>query len=393
MKLFKKTGTLPFLIFVCMTGQILNVSADQLKPGIVYESKNTSEKRVIANGFLDSLGEIVVDDFVLINGEKNLIFPYFKSPETALENAKKKYSILLDKVKKDYFLTDLTNDNYIEYQQSLVDLRIKLDMDFSYDYDECILESFFNILENSSTNQKLNEFLSNKTGLDAKTNSVLEDKYADELINLLPYYSTFNEKVISNASSTVDAITPFSTLGSSQKSKAIAYATKHATSRNTPRYQNFTKDCTNFASQILEAAGISQVKSTSVHSGWWQTYNSGAWLALDRYKNSNSWSVADTFARYMGISNRTVINSAQALEAFSATIVAGDFIAGDWERDGKWNHIAFITQKDSYKANYNGKVYYDFKVAQHTTDYHLWASSNSNNWDSIEGSEYAIIRK
>lgn len=43
--------------------------------------------------------------------------------------------------------------------------------------------------------------------------------------------------------------------------------------------------------------------------------------------------------------------------------------------------------KDSYKATYNGRVYYDFKVAQHTTDYHLWVSNNSNNWEVLNGYE------
>ncbi|WP_427339777.1 amidase domain-containing protein [Caloranaerobacter sp. DY30410] len=32
----------------------------------------------------------------------------------------------------------------------------------------------------------------------------------------------------------------------------------YATSYNTPKYDKFISDCTNFASQILEAGGISQ---------------------------------------------------------------------------------------------------------------------------------------
>lgn len=52
----------------------------------------------------------------------------------------------------------------------------------------------------------------------------------------------------------------------------------------------------------------------------------------------------------------------------------------------------FVTKRDSSAGSSYG--YIDYKVAQHTTDYHAWASSSTNGWETNNGKgTYAIVRR
>ena len=88
----------------------------------------------------------------------------------------------------------------------------------------------------------------------------------------------------------------------------------------------------------------------------------------------------------MGVGYTTTNNS-----LFSANIKKGDFIAADYEKDGDWNHMGFVTSKKTSKTN----GYYDYKVAQHTKNYHAWASSSTNSWEKIgkDGGKYGRVRR
>lgn len=57
--------------------------------------------------------------------------------------------------------------------------------------------------------------------------------------------------------------------------------------------------------------------------------------------------------------------------------------------------MAFVTDKKTTQSTYNGKKYYDYKVAQHTSNYHAWTSSSTNGWENLEdnGYTYGIIRR
>lgn len=61
-------------------------------------------------------------------------------------------------------------------------------------------------------------------------------------------------------------------------------------------------------------------------------------------------------------------------------------------RNGDWDHVAFVVAADNYKSDYSGKTYYDYKVAQHTSNYLAWTSSEKNGWENLSG-RYAIIRE
>jgi len=77
---------------------------------------------------------------------------------------------------------------------------------------------------------------------------------------------------------------------------------------------------------------------------------------------------------------------------FAANIQKYDFIAFDRANDGSWDHIGYVTADDNYIGSYG---YYDYKVAQHSTNYHAWASSSTNNWDTLEsyGALYGRVRR
>ena len=59
--------------------------------------------------------------------------------------------------------------------------------------------------------------------------------------------------------------------------------------------------------------------------------------------------------------------------------------------DGNWDHIGFVVDKKRTKTN----GYYDYKVAQHTSDYLAWTSSSTNNWENqgANGGTYGRVRR
>ena len=166
---------------------------------------------------------------------------------------------------------------------------------------------------------------------------------------------------------------------------------KHATDYNYLEYGYLgTRDCTNFVSQILENGGVEQDVNDSVYSGWWHI-NHG-------YENqySRSWTIVDTFARYMGVGFTTHDNF-----DFSVNIQRGDFVALDIRNEGDWGHMGFVTNVDfmyedgyHYQENETGK-YLDYKIAQHSDNYNAWASEEVNHWDEYEakGARYGRVRR
>lgn len=88
----------------------------------------------------------------------------------------------------------------------------------------------------------------------------------------------------------------------------------------------------------------------------------------------------------MGVGYKTTKHS-----TFTSKIIKGDFIAADFEKDGKWDHLGFVTDRKSKKAN----GYYNYRVAQHSGEYNTWVSSKDNAWEEIgkNGGRYARVRR
>lgn len=61
-------------------------------------------------------------------------------------------------------------------------------------------------------------------------------------------------------------------------------------------------------------------------------------------------------------------------ESFSNNLKQGDFISADFTNDGSWDHSGFVTEMGGGLCTSSGN-YINYKVAQHTSNYHEWVSS------------------
>lgn len=280
----------------------------------------------------------------------------------------------------------MNSSNWKEYQDKMnVFFTIPTDEYNESNEDFIKLRAFFDIYENEESNQEiLNYVSSQKLNVNNSNIDVIKSNDIVELGLLFPYYAPVAKLVES-------IITPIQMKATINIQPAVNYAIAHATNRNTPTYYSFRNgDCTNFVSQILEASGVSQVVYSSEHSGWWHKREVGFLGIGWKHTHSRSWTMADVFARYMGVTYTTKNHP-----NFSANILQGDFIAADWSSDGNWDHSGFVTARDNYSLSWNGSpAYYDYKVAQHTTDYNAWTSSSTNGWENTsDGRTYARIRR
>lgn len=257
------------------------------------------------------------------------------------------------------------------------------------------LVSFFDIYENKDKNDRIISFV-NENNLSISlpasllsVSNINNDIIYNELYDMLPYTSSLvqskNNEILCNYNvNNNSGIMPFAIVKSFDTTKGIAYAEKHATNRNTPTYYSFSNgDCANFTSQILENGGVKQTVYDNVSQGWW--HKTSKVLGITKHTHSQAWSMADTFARYMGVSNKTTNH-----KTFASNLRAGDFITLDFKTDGDWDHMGFVTKRDSSAGSYG---YVDYKVAQHTSDYHAWTSSSTNGWETNSGATYAIVRR
>lgn len=147
-------------------------------------------------------------------------------------------------------------------------------------------------------------------------------------------------------------------------SKAQAYAQAYAHTWN-PVYGHFGSDCTNFASQILHAAGMPMV------AGRWQ-YN-GNEMAR------NTWNVAHYFMEYFGSERGYAYGGYTTKAQVNANAQPGDFL-GYMANDTNiiW-HVCFVQSKSG------GKIY----ITQHTRD------TYNEKWENINlerPSTYVINR-
>lgn len=154
-------------------------------------------------------------------------------------------------------------------------------------------------------------------------------------------------------------------------SAARAYAEKWATKIN-DKYGEEKKwfvvsvDCTNFASQILHAGGISMDTYNDQNKGWW-------WKS--KGNRSTSWVNANVFKNYMGSGYSTKYWS-----SLVSNVRSGDFIAIDFTSDGTVDHVGFVHTKSA------GKL----RIAQHTRNYLDWNGGWPNSND--KGTYYRVRR-
>lgn len=325
---------------------------------------------------LSSVGEIVEGGQIIIGGKANNLYREFANKNDAMADIKEKVSTLLKVLSTEYSLAPLTDENWKEYKDAMYMLFDSENKPENYDESNIefrTLRAYFDVYENSEKNDLILEKVNDLNHGQLSRSSNQETN--EELALLLPYTEPYAQSFIevTNKNTAIRA--------SYNVTDAINYADTYATSPNKPTYYYFSNgDCANFTSQILENAGVNQIVYDEVGKGWWHKRESGFLGIGYKHTHSQSWSMADTFARYQGIMYTTTSHS-----SFKSNISKGSFIVADFENDGDWDHCGFVTDKTSS----------DYKVAQHTSNYNAWANTSDNGWDEIgtDGGKYARVRQ
>lgn len=392
----KKNGILILtimLIYMLFTNKLL--AEDNKNIG----SFNSNDTFISIKPEFDQMFDFNNSKTVSLRATKNKMFIEFKSQKDALQKIKNRCSELIRKIKDTYALEELSETNWEDYYgclQSIID-DTKGVLDISEgDYEYRFLQAFFDIYENKFKNNKvenLSQIVRSKNVPDNDEREQINETIAENL----PYDSAFAREYFEKHSLDLLLNRQLSfkinndisnqTLRSADidLERAVSYASQYAENPNEPDYYYFSHgDCANFVSQILEYSGVRQEIYDSEYSGWWHKYNPDAWFF--KHKHSRSWTKADVFARYMG-----VVFTDTNHKKFSENVFRGSFIAYDKENDGDWNHMAFVTATDNYIGSYG---YYDYKVAQHTSNYHKWTSNTDNHWEDIgkDGGKYGRVR-
>lgn len=297
-----------------------------------------------------------------------------------------RYSKTFDFLHKNSDLPEkISVDNWKEfYDATKID---KTDLDDEIIYGLVSIRAFFDIYENNEVNDQI-KALANSNTYHPLFKSSLNDETKLQLELLIPDYSD-NFGILNSIQKEREQQ---KILYAYNKTKGVDYANSYATKPNTYEYYYFKNgDCANFVSQIIHYGGKNQVISNNTKTGWWHK-KSGT-----THTHSLSWTVADTFAKYMGVQYYST-----DLYAWSKKITVGDPIALDSNNDGVYEHIGYITgisndyKSQEYENNgVCGIIHYnDFKVAQHTDNYNAWASTSTNGWELAvrDGARYAIIK-
>lgn len=345
---------------------------------------------------LKGVNTISTKQALLIDGTQNNLYCTFDDPYLACEDMDTKISGLLNNVRLQFNLPNLTpstvehyNEKINEYWQDLIDNREEDILgDYSDDYFSwvCFKQIFDSYKEN-------NEIISNSIG-NVKTRGVanqsqtvvINDSVLQKVGMLLPYTTPLAIQ-IDQQTQLQKQIRAKTTVNGFNVENGTAYAKKYATSPNKDGYEYFKDgDCTNFISQILENGGIKQVVYDDENLGWWHKKNT--FLFITTHKQSLSWVSASTFARYMGRSYPT-----KDFCAFSQKVQPGDFIALDASGKGNYHHMGYVAEV-GYVITKNGLTYRDLRIAQHTPNYLEWCTTNTNNWENGHNSSmYCIVRR
>lgn len=370
-----------FLIASLLVVGIFGISTTKvnaLEDNKIYNFSNTSMKGSDLRKSLcpSEVGKVVFSKSLQAGGKDIELYCTYSDKDAVLEEINEKYYDTVQFIKENYGMKeDLNNNNWKDYRNAMINVSVDFpNVDKLVLYSIANIDGIFDIYENDEVNDQIKSLVTqyNKTArFDInKINSVKE-----ELDSIIPNYSD-NFGIINNM------VQPM--VGSSLNvAKASEYANRHATNRNSAYYSFSNGDCTNFMSQILEYSGVRQVVYDSEHSGWWHKTSTN-WLGWVTHTHSRSWTMADTFSRYMGVTVKTT-----DISAWANGLREGDFIALDKTNDGSWDHMGYVTAKSttSYamvEDPIRGLCFDipDVKVAQHTSDYNAWLSSSTNGWET-----------
>lgn len=275
-----------------------------------------------------------------INNTYNPLFLEFTNKKDAFSYVKDNYDEILLEISEKEKLDSLNYSNWEKYYLSLQNNYI-FSENTPYKLDDIMfLNEFFVVCENEEINQKALEIIKK------------ENYSINELENYIPYTSPILK--------TKTKIKIQATNFSYNKSAAINYAKTYGPNYNKKYTYYSGKDCTNFASQVLFAGGAPKDSTWKPYTATWTAAHN---FTVYWYSRSNSQYATGSF------------------NSLTANCSPGDFIIGDWERDGRYNHVAFVAA--SGKKTSAG--YYDLTIAQHTSNYCAKISSSACGWENTSG--------
>lgn len=309
----------------------------------IVHAQSTEQNELSPYNRLEEKIELKKGPVLEIDNTSNPLFWEFKNEQDAFSYVKNNYNEILLEISEKENLDPLDFSNWEKYYSALQNDYI-FNEDTKYNLDDIMfLNEFFVVCENKEINQKALKIIE-------------EDNYSiSELENYIPYTSPIlKTKII-----------PYAANFSYNKNAAISYAKTYGPNFNR-NYNYYTSDCTNFASQVLLAGGAPK-------NSTWQPYTA-------------SWTAAHNFTTYW-YSRSNSQYATGSFNTLTANCSAGDFIIGDWEKDGRYNHVAFVVASGSKTS----AGYYDLTIAQHTSDYCAKVSSSKCGWENTSG-RYVRIR-
>lgn len=397
---------LVLLLTATTTSSIFAVE-DQTKPNTVAVMAVVSNDDFEESDFIKRIGEVSYKKAISIEGEKVNLYPTFDNLLLAIDNIKQECEVVLKNMEKLYELNEFNAATAQQYYLELPEYENRLYEQFDNcsiskeEFQEektCLrkLYRFFDIYENEQDNQEILSSIgvTNTT----MTKQKLSLQNLNKLKAVLPSNTGGVEKIEEiEIRELGQAISPMSYSGNSKftVSDGVSYAVKYAKSPNSVNHKVFSGDCTNFTSQIKYAGGVPLYGKPANSGSWSYTSNiSGSGLLINKY--SVNWVRADAFVKFFGTKKtydpKKYAKQRNVFIYFANDIKKGSFIAYDEEGDGNWNHNAFVTylwhsgESARREISYRGSSYKDFKIAQHSRNYHKWVSENGDTgcgWEDL----------
>lgn len=341
--------------------------------GVEASTSQSIREQSRINEIREELKALEKQDTVMLEGSRTALYREYENPSEALERLKERVPETLKRLQEQSTerLEDLSEQNWEKYKLLAIPYETSWNIDQERWEEVIIILQFFDIYENTFQNNQIKEKIASISSFPSNKGTYSKD--IGNIKMLLPFASiSMRTSIWLNLE---DA-----------KTYAETYAREANVGTNEGQYHEFWEDCTNFASQILEAGGINQEVYNDETLWWWHKIvdTRRGWK---KHKHSISFIRADTFARYMGIWYTTTNH-----RNFAANIEAWDFIAYDRWNDWDWQHMAFVMDKDNSEWTYEGKTYYDYRVAQHSSHYDRWVSNENNGWEKLEDRWYGYGR-
>lgn len=370
------------ILFTLLTTALLGISGSFFyNPVKALDTQNNPYDSYCRTPHLEQFGDIDRSQAVIINGIENPLYCTFVDSEAALAKLREIAPDVLLEIANTFSFSELNNENWKDYKYAAKNLPENSEFWSETNEQAKILSEFFDIYEDTERNELIMQYL---TRPENSGHRIISQNQKTAIGMLLPTYAPLAQESNKNIKANLIA----ANYSLPNINAAITYAETYAVNPNEAGYGLarggifglIVMDCTNFASQILEASGVSQVVYDSDTMGWWHKNINGG------HTYSASWINSDIFARYMGVGYSTTNHY-----DFSYNITKGDFITYDETNNGSWDHIGFVTDTGIELCYLDG-TYRNYKVAQHTRNYHEWASSDNNGWPTV-AQKYGRVRR